>query len=205
MNILELLFRREAKDRPPDDNPPVTQEPQAPPNSTIVLEEIKHAEITGHPETVFTHREHVYVGEDGRKCKITVQNNLQSAGCGHNLTSPNDVGFISHVSKLPVCRICEQEYYRLREQTRHEKCICRHLVAPHELTYLEGNGFVCDECKKKAKAITPKKVGKWIWSSVIKPLFLEEPKPMEGIDYDFPKLPPPGNQPPFSNDQGTRP
>lgn len=174
MNVLRFIFHEKNRDEPMNETSQAEKAPEAPPNSTIILEEISHAEIAGHAGTVFKSQERVYMGEDGRKCKITIRNNLPAAGCGHNLKSPDDVGFISHISKLPVCKICEQEYYRLREQTRNENCVCRHLVAPHELTHLEGKGFVCEQCKKKEKAITLKKVGKWLWGNALKPLITKD-------------------------------
>lgn len=158
--------------------PPVPdlQMPDPPQGSTIILEETNHSQILGQPDSLFTRQERIYAGADGRKSKITIKNNLHAAGCGHSLTSPEDVGFISYISKKPVCKVCEQEYYRLREQTRLEKCICRHLVAPHELTFIEGKGFVCAECKKKAKAFCHlKAVGKFIGTALLRPLIAKDP------------------------------
>ena len=207
MKLTDLLFFWKHKQCPSPPEPelePASNEPEVPQNSTIILEEINQSEIEGHPEMVFKTKEQIYMGEDGQKCKICTTKNPQAAGCWHNLKSPNDVGFISHISKLPVCKICEQEYYRLREQTRNEKCVCRHLVAPHELTYLEGKGFVCKECKKKEKAITPKKIGKWLWSA-IKPLITDAPEQkIEGTN-DYIQLSPTRGLPSFLYDPRTRP
>jgi hypothetical protein len=182
-----------------------TDEPAEPEDCTILLEEVTLSRVQGHPEVSFEKKECVYRGPDGRKLKIMTQKNPQATGCGHNLKSPDDVGFISHISNLPVCRICEAEYYRLRDQTRHEECVCRHLVAPHEFSYIKGKGFVCAECKKKEKAITLKKVGKWLWNSALKPLISDNPNTEEGLPHEFIQLPPPGNHPPVQHDTRTRP
>lgn len=167
--------------RPCPQPPPVVPDfemPEPPLGSTVILEEVNHVQIIGQPESHFLTQERIYAGTDGRKNKITLRNNLQAAGCGHNLTSPDDIGFISYISKKPVCKVCEQEYHRLREQTRHEKCICRHLVAPHELSYIEGKGFVCDECKKKEKRFKHLKAAwKLIGRALLSPLVDTDPYP----------------------------
>lgn len=205
MKLSDLISRWNKQNDSPPELAQESHEPEVPPNSTIILEEINYAEIEGYPETSFKSQERVYLGEDGQKCKITIKKNPQAAGCGHNLKSPDDVGFISHISKLPVCKICEQEYYRLRDQTRHENCVCRHLVAPHELSYLEGKGFVCEECKRQAKAIKPLKVLGWIFNLLLKSLITENPQAKEEVPNDFIQLPPPRNLPPISHDPIPRP
>ena len=197
MKLTDLFFK---KPPPPQKSLPEIHRPEVPEGSTVVLEEIHHAEVLGHPEMTFKSHERVYMGEDGRKCKITITNTIQASGCGHNISNPADVGFISHISKLPVCKICEAEYYRLREQTRHEKCVCRHLVAPHELTYLEGKGFVCEDCKKKEEKVTPKKISKWIWKTILKPIVINDSPANEGIPNELHQHTIPRNRPPFSND-----
>lgn len=175
MNFSKLFFWKRPVEEPRPESAPEPYEPEIPEGSAVILEEIRHAEISGHPEMVFKTHERVYMGEDGRKCKVTIQTSLQATGCGHNIASPADVGYISCTSKLPVCKVCEQEYMQLREQTRHEKCICRHLVAPHELSYIEGKGFVCDECKKKANAFKHlKAAGRFLGGIFLKPLIINE-------------------------------
>lgn len=171
MKIFSFLFRKAQDVIPPEPSPDIEM-PEPPPGSTVILDETNHAQIVGQPGALFTRRERVYAGEDGRKTKITIKNNLHADGCGHSLTSPEDIGFISYISKKPVCKVCEQEYLRLREQTRHEQCICRHLVAPHELSYIEGKGFVCKECEKKAKAFRHLKAFLRI---CLKPFIIEPP------------------------------
>jgi len=169
---MNLFSFRNGRSLTPQVEPrPHIEMPEVPDGSTVILEETNHAQIVGQPDALFTRRERVYAGADGRKTKVTIKNNLQAEGCGHSLTSPEDVGFISYTSKKPVCKVCEQEYARLREQTRHEQCVCRHLVAPHELSYIEGKGFVCEECKKKANAFKYLKV---FGHLLLKPLIIDD-------------------------------
>ncbi len=177
-----------------------------PPGSTVILDVTNHAQIIGHPDAHFMRRERHYMDNDGKKCKVTIKNNLHASGCGHSLTSPEDIGFLSYISRQPVCKICEREYKRMRNETRHELCKCRHLVAPHELTYIEGKGFACEECEKKIKALNPLKAIGWLLGLFLKPLItINEENPAE-VTHETLQLPsPPGNQPPVQYHSQARP
>lgn len=182
---------------------------EPPPGSMVVLDEINHAQVVGQPGTHFTRKAQNYTDASGKKCKRTLKNNVHVSGCGHNVSKPEDIAFTSYISKKPVCKTCEREYKRMRNQTRHEECICRHLVAPHELKYMEGKGFVCEECEKKENALKPLKAVKWVAWLFLKPLIIEEPPPQNEVPYETNELPPPyppvpynppawpGNYPPY--------
>lgn len=179
MGLADVLrYLADRVDAPPEPaiEPDVEME-ETPPDSTVVVDEVNHAQVIGQPGTHFTRELKVYTDATGTKHKRTIKNNVNVSGCGHNVTKPDDIAFTSHISRKPVCRICEREYRRMRNQTRHEECVCRHLVAPHELSYIEGKGFVCEECKKEVEALKPLKAIGWLLKLFLKPLIIEEPEP----------------------------
>jgi len=199
MGIADLLRRcadRIAPPQPPAVDPDIEM-PDLPQGSTLLVDTTNHAQIVGQPDAHFMRREQIYTDADGAKYKVTLKNNLHAAGCNHCLTSPGDIGFISYISGKPVCKICEREYKRMRNQTRHEECQCRHLVAPHELTYIEGKGFVCEECKKEIDSLSPLKAFGWLAKLLLKPLIIEESAPGNEVTHEKNPLPPHESYPPI--------
>lgn len=193
-------FLRRCADRvdpPPEPiiEPDVVME-EPPPGSMVVVDEVNHAQVIGQPGTHFTRESKVYTDATGTKCKRTIKNNVNVSGCGHNVTKPDDIAFTSHISRKPVCKACEREYRRMRNQTRHEECVCRHLVAPHELKYIEGKGFACEECEKKIKALKPLKAAGWLIGLFLKPLIIEEPLPENEVPHETNTIPPYDPYPP---------
>lgn len=170
--------------------------PELPQGSTGIIDEINHAEVVGQSGTEFTRATQVYTDATGKKYKRTFKNNVHVSGCGHNVNKTEDIAFTSYISGKPVCKTCEREYRRMRNQTRHEECICRHLVAPHELKHVEGRGFVCKECKKKIDRQKPLKAIGWVLGLFLKPLIIEEPAQNNEVPYEITELPPEEPYPP---------
>ena len=192
MKFVDILrYVADRFDSPPDPViEPDIEIPELPAGSTILFNTVNNAQVPGQSGSQFIRREVVYRDADGAKHKITLKNNVRAEGCGHNMTSPGDIGFFSVTSGKPVCKACEREYRRMRNQTRDEECVCRHVVAPHELTYIEGNGFVCEECEKKIKALKPLKAAGWLIGLFLKPLIIEEPEPGNEVPYETTEFPP---------------
>lgn len=163
---------------------PDIEMPELPQGSTVLIDTTNHAQIVGQPDAHFMRRELVFTDMEGAKHKVTLKNNLHAGGCGHSMTSPADIGFISYISKKPVCKICEREYKRMRNETRKEECVCRHLVAPHELFPIEGKGFACELCKKEVEAFKPLKAVGWLLRLFLKSLIIEEPKTVNEVSYE---------------------
>lgn len=178
--------------------------PELPPGATGIIDEINHAEVIGQPATRFSRGVQVYTDSTGRKYRRTFKNNVHVSGCGHNVSKTEDIAFTSYISGKPVCKTCEREYRRMRNDTRHEDCVCRHLVAPFELKRVDGKGFVCKKCKKKMDRRKPLKAIGWLLGLFLKPLIIEEPSQKSEEPHEtFISLPERGLPPPVPYDSPT--
>ena len=160
---------------------------EIPPGSVLISQKVNVSETPGHPEMKFSITEQIFETPQGGIIRRFIKKNLLLLGCRCHLTSSTELAFESYDSKLPVCKNCAQEYRRMREETRHENCKCRHQVAPHELTPVEGYGYLCSECLKKYKKITPVKFFKFLLKSLA---IIEDNQPIE-MPHENTPLPPP--------------
>ena len=182
--------------RPPVNIPGPVEMPDIPQGCEIVSDKTEYVQTPGQTHTLFKRQRIIYSDQNGGMHEIYIKDNVYAPGCGHLLIKSTDIGFVSAASGLPVCKECETEYKRLRNQTRYEECVCRHLVAPHELKQIEGYGYLCPVCLKKHERFKPLKPIALILGFFLKPL-IEENKE---VSYEEITLPPPsGHIPPVQN------
>ena len=165
-----------------------------PPGAKILSDKAEITTTPGHSGMHFRRRLITYETADGQIKEIFLKENVLLSGCGHNLLRSADVAFVSKSSDLPICKACEKQYNRMRAQTRHEHCKCWHLVAPHELTRVEGYGYLCEECLKEHNKLS---IGKVI-IGILKCLsIIQEENPMENSNENTPFPPTEDQYPPL--------
>ena len=202
MSLAQKLRRLADRMDPPQDNiPDPVDMPDIPAGCEIVSDKTEYAQTPGHAHALFKMRRIIYSDPKEGMHEIFIKDNVHAPGCGHHLMGPSDIGFISTESGLPVCKTCERQYSRMRAMTRYENCKCWHLVAPHELTRVEGYGYLCPACLKKHERFKPLKPIALVLGFFLKPLIDEKRE----VPHEEILLPPPGGYtPPVQNHSNSR-
>jgi hypothetical protein len=141
-----------------------------PPGSRIVVSAHHHAQTMDRSDMDFDKKEISFRTADNEKYTITLKNNVIAKGCGHQVSSPNDIAFFAYDTNEPVCKACEKELRTLRRLTRDEDCKCLCLVAPQALKPVEGHGWMCPKCLKKHKRLKPIQCLGLLFGIFLKPL-----------------------------------
>lgn len=126
----------------PEFQPGLEPDPQpfAPPNGTRpILVRTETAHIPGVQDLRFVRREVRFRDDQNAKYSGFETTRMVLAGCNCVVSGPNEVAYMSDISRLPVCTKCARV------------CICGHKVGPLERKMIAPSKFMCKVCYKRLR------------------------------------------------------